>query len=333
MSGLIDEEINRIKEIQDMRDASSKIILDHEIKSNLLLNSIFMDHERDRAEIVDKVMNDEDLQKTALTALLSKNDARSWGLVEQIRMVETQLAILTKIDIEKKKACNDGYLNDMADKRINLTFLLLDLMNQQDQRKKQLLETIKCLEAQKQSGDFWLFTYQKMIDSQPEDLSLRHSSIDPQLSYKFLLNGVVHVVPFLLRLWQNKDKQLGDISGLDLENVGVKNARDREGVLKAIQEYLTEQSCSKKLEECEKNSSPSAPSMSSASPETVEALENTFGPSTVSSAECVICMDDSVQIIFVPCGHMCCCCNCQIELVDCPICRAIIEKKIRVIQP
>ena len=101
-----------------------------------------------------------------------------------------------------------------------------------------------------------------MIDSQPEDLSFRHLCIDPQLSYKFLLNRVVHVVPFLLRLLQNKDKQLGDISALDLENVGVKNDKDREGVLKAIQEYLTERSCSKKLEEPEKNISPSAPSIS-----------------------------------------------------------------------
>lgn len=48
-------------------------------------------------------------------------------------------------------------------------------------------------------------------------------------------------------------------------------------------------------------------------------FDNTFGPSTVSSAECVICMDDSVQIIFVPCGHMCYCGKCQVDLIDCVV--------------
>ena len=161
---MIDEELNRARGIQTIRDASSKIILDQETESNLILNNIFLGHTKDRAQIVERIMNDDELQKQALATLLCKNDARSWGLVEQIRMVETQLATLTKIDIEKKKASTEGYLNDMADKRINLTFLLLDLMNQQDLRKKQLLETIKCLEEQKQSGDFWLLAYQKLLD-------------------------------------------------------------------------------------------------------------------------------------------------------------------------
>lgn len=32
-------------------------------------------------------------------------------------------------------------------------------------------------------------------------------------------------------------------------------------------------------------------------------------------------------------GHLCCCVDCCADLQDCPMCRAYIERKIRVIQP
>lgn len=44
-----------------------------------------------------------EIQKAAVGALLERSDARSWGLVQQIRLVETQLAALTTIEIDKRK--------------------------------------------------------------------------------------------------------------------------------------------------------------------------------------------------------------------------------------
>jgi len=45
--------------------------------------------------------------------------------------------------------------------------------------------------------------------------------------------------------------------------------------------------------------------------------------------KCKICLDSVADIVFVPCGHLCCCANCAGALRKCPMCRKKIEKAIR----
>ncbi len=49
-----------------------------------------------------------------------------------------------------------------------------------------------------------------------------------------------------------------------------------------------------------------------------------------SSAECIICMDATSTHAFVPCGHKCSCEECASKLHTCPICRAAIERVIKI---
>ncbi|XP_019868962.2 mitochondrial E3 ubiquitin protein ligase 1 [Aethina tumida] len=43
---------------------------------------------------------------------------------------------------------------------------------------------------------------------------------------------------------------------------------------------------------------------------------------------CVVCKTNPIEIIILPCGHVCLCEDCQVEIRDCcPVCRATIEKK------
>ena len=56
-----------------------------------------------------------------------------------------------------------------------------------------------------------------------------------------------------------------------------------------------------------------------------------FSPSPLEDQEdCVVCMDGPAQVVFVPCGHACCCSLCAQRLaeagtlVHCPLCRATI---------
>lgn len=64
--------------------------------------------------------------------------------MEQIRTLETELGKLTHLEIEKKKLHIDEYINELAARRIEITYVLLDLMDQQDQR-KQGVSIIGCL--------------------------------------------------------------------------------------------------------------------------------------------------------------------------------------------
>lgn len=49
-----------------------------------------------------------------------------------------------------------------------------------------------------------------------------------------------------------------------------------------------------------------------------------------SSADCVICLDAANTHAFVPCGHKCSCEECASKLRACPICRAAIERAIKI---
>jgi len=44
---------------------------------------------------------------------------------------------------------------------------------------------------------------------------------------------------------------------------------------------------------------------------------------------CKICMDVEVGVVFLPCGHLCCCVNCAPALKDCPVCRTKIQGTVR----
>ncbi|KAJ7515767.1 hypothetical protein O6H91_22G027200 [Diphasiastrum complanatum] len=44
---------------------------------------------------------------------------------------------------------------------------------------------------------------------------------------------------------------------------------------------------------------------------------------------CVICLEQDYNIVFVPCGHMCCCSSCSSQLSNCPLCRRRIEQFVK----
>lgn len=77
MTSILDQELETIHQYQDQRDATSKTILEQEQQSNLLLNDVFQRYDETRTDILDGVARDEELQKSAVAKLISKNDARS----------------------------------------------------------------------------------------------------------------------------------------------------------------------------------------------------------------------------------------------------------------
>lgn len=56
--------------------------------------------------------------------------------------------------------------NDFAEKRSNLSALLMDLLDRQSERRSQLLETLQCLERSRDDAveDFWLRQYQGLLN-------------------------------------------------------------------------------------------------------------------------------------------------------------------------
>jgi E3 ubiquitin-protein ligase LRSAM1 len=54
-------------------------------------------------ELIGRLQKDEELQCAAVAALLERSDARSWSLVHQVSLVESQLAALTAVEMERRK--------------------------------------------------------------------------------------------------------------------------------------------------------------------------------------------------------------------------------------
>lgn len=168
----------------------------------------------------------------------------------------------------------------------------------------QLLETLRIIEKQKEGEqtDFWLMQYQKLLDHQPSDITNDTASIDPILGYQFLENGVVHCLPFLSKIWQNRDKELSSVNDRDLIDAGVQNPLDRRAILASISNYYDY--LNRRIEYPEGETTPTAqtptapameedriPEVPSSPPEE----SPTVASGTVQFAECVVCLEETVS--------------------------------------
>lgn len=332
MIEVLKDEDNKIQDYQQKRNISSHDILEREEENSRHLKNFFQNYEKNRNEIIEKICEDEELQKQAVVTLIEMNDARTWGLVEQLKIVESQLAGMTQLEIDKKKYSSVEQMNELADKRMRLTYVLMDLLEQQESRKKQLFDTLLSMEAQKRNEeDFWLLQYQRLLDSRPLEFSIKSNSIDPLLGYNFLVNGVIHCLPFLQKLWQNNDICLEKLSAEKLEAAGIRDEKDQKLILKSIEDFIKDNTQRGVIVTPVE---PTAPIKADEEPQPKPSVVDTERPpDSETISECVICMEQSVKIIFIPCGHMCCCIDCQQKVDLCPMCRSNIERKIKVLQP
>lgn len=122
MSEMLEYETKQIEMYNEQRDTTSKTLLEHETNTNRLLDDLFKNNDKDRAAIASQITLDEELQKTAFATFIEKNDARTWGLIEQVRIVELQLASMTNCEIERKKLQLDDQIVSEIEKQIVINF-------------------------------------------------------------------------------------------------------------------------------------------------------------------------------------------------------------------
>lgn len=102
MSNTLDAESKQIQQYQEQRDAVNRSMLEQE--TNVInYENVARSMGRERQNVIALIADDENWQKVAVAKFIEQNDARTWGLVEQVRLVESQLATMTQCEIERKK--------------------------------------------------------------------------------------------------------------------------------------------------------------------------------------------------------------------------------------
>ncbi|XP_060519510.1 E3 ubiquitin-protein ligase LRSAM1-like isoform X2 [Cylas formicarius] len=316
MGDLVRREAETFEKFDRDRVEASTTILEQVLDQDSRLADILERRDEHRSELVSELIRANAVQRAAFGALLEKGDARSWALAQQVRLVETQLATLTVIELDRRRLKMDEHLNDLAEKRVGLSALLVDLLERQRERRGELLRTLRRLDAQNENRteDFWLRQYQRLLDGLPEGLARAQADIDPRLSECLLMEGALHCVPLLAKIVRGRG-DLRDVTDGDLIDAGVANDNDRSKVLDALHAYSVAAAM--------KDLRPTAP-LPDAGPSAppVDVVE------AISSVECVVCMELQCHVTFVPCGHLCCCAGCSVPLALCPLCRTAIERKI-----
>lgn len=287
-----------------------------------------------RILLSEQLLEDQDIQKALVASLLEKVDSKTWSLNQEISLITSNLARLSVIEQEKQKLNMNYNYNQLLHQRVQLVEVLNDLLEQQNKRRTQLVETLKEMESEtNMTTDFWLRNYQKLLDSAPRTLLNAGKTLDPQLANNLLQEGVIHCLPFLVKFLFSENSLL-EINEEELKANGVQLSQDRKSILKAIQDYVALKT---KLDSLSDTNEvyPTAPSASTVEESNCCGVLNSSdienGP---NESECVICMDANCEVVFVPCGHMCCCLTCSNkEMSCCPMCRTVIEKKIKVMIP
>lgn len=286
-----------------------------------------------RSILVGQLLEDHDVQKAIVASLVERTDARSWSLNQEITLISSHLAKLSIIEQEKKKLQLTYNYNEMLHQRTQLVTLLDDLLDQQSIRRKQLIDTLKEMEQNDadKTTDFWLRNYQKLLDSAPKSLLSAGKQLDPQFAIYLLQEGVIHCLPFLVKFLFSEEVSLLNLTSQQLKESGVSLATDREGILRAINYYVGSKS-QPSFDPPQKQEEPSALVETSSEEQLCTGVvSSTDVESSTMQTECVICMDEKCEVVFIPCGHMCCCQDCaNKELDGCPMCRGSIERKIKV---
>lgn len=286
-----------------------------------------------RSVLVGQLLEDHDVQKAIVASLVERTDARSWSLNQEIALISSHLAKLSIIEQEKKKLQLTYNYNELLHQRTQLVTLLDDLLDQQSIRRKQLIDTLKEMEQNDvdKTTDFWLRNYQKLLDSAPKSLLSMGKQLDPQFAIYLLQEGVIHCLPFLVKFLFSEEESLLSLTSKQLKESGVSLASDREGILRAINYYVGAKS-QQSFDPPQMQEEPSSPVKTSSEEQLCTGVvSSTDIESSTMQTECVICMDEKCEVVFIPCGHMCCCQECANKEIDsCPMCRGSIERKIKV---
>ncbi|XP_068190751.1 E3 ubiquitin-protein ligase LRSAM1 isoform X2 [Antennarius striatus] len=301
----------------------------------------------DKSKAIAHILQEEEMQKAAFQALQLQKDAVHGYIRNQIKLIEGELKQLTKLEIKRRNLDTENLQEVLGEQRAALSDLLQQLLKQRDQREQELQQVLVEMERKSESNqqNYWMIQYQRLLDAKPLSLRMQEAGVEKELVNLLCRLSVQHYLPILAH-HRITTEALRHMTPSDLKKLGISEAGIQKALLNWAHGYHNGGACKEVQQVEEADVTPSAP----VPPSTPPLLNNASGfqlprtpptpgtpvtpaaPSPVEapgSSECVVCMETGSQVVFLPCGHVCCCQVCSDALQNCPLCRSNISQRIR----
>ncbi|KAB5522520.1 hypothetical protein PHYPO_G00160440 [Pangasianodon hypophthalmus] len=287
----------------------------------------------DKSKAISQILQEEEMQKAAFEALQLQRDSVHGYIRNQIRLIEAELMQLTKLEVKRRNLDAETLQEALAEQRTALSDMLQQLLKQKDQREMELKQILMEMELKSDSTqqNYWMIQYQRLLDAKPLSLRMQEAGVDNDLVNLLCKLSAQHYLPIIAH-HRITAEALRHMTTKDLGKLGISEV----GVQKSLLHWAREQPNSpKKFQEEQEPgpSTPSAPLQQQLTPPLTPSTPLTpTAPSpldTPSTNECVVCMEDRSLVVFLPCGHICCCQVCSDALQSCPLCRSNISQRIR----
>lgn len=305
-----------------------KDIQQGEAASDELLRGALFSKHKQQDEIISRIVDEEQFQREAFRALQMQHDYMHCHLMQQIRLVEKELKKLTDVELKKRDFKVMSDFEVLSNHRTELAFLLAQLLDDKAAREKQLQDQLKVMEAcrRREMNDFWLVQYQKLLDRKPQDICSMDEQLDPRIRSVLQSADALHYATLVASKGIDWERFV-ELDWKDFKSLGVHSETVIQALLSAREQFLDEKPAEPK---------PTAPSPDQSSPEEETVHHGSSAPTVPDlhlwcSSECVICFEVTTLLVFVPCGHVCCCRQCSVDVTLCPLCRSDIQNKLSIV--
>uniref|UniRef100_A0A2K6BGY0 Leucine rich repeat and sterile alpha motif containing 1 n=1 Tax=Macaca nemestrina TaxID=9545 RepID=A0A2K6BGY0_MACNE len=282
----------------------------------------------DQNKAISQILQESAMQKAAFEALQVKKDLMHRQIRSQIKLIETELLQLTQLELKRKSLDTETLQEMISEQRWALSSLLQQLLKEKQQREEELREILTELEAKSETRqeNYWLIQYQRLLNQKPSSLKLQEEGMERQLVALLEELSAEHYLPIFAHHRLSLDL-LSQMSPGDLAKVGVSEAGLQHEILRRVQELLDAARIQPELKP------PTGEVLTPTAPqEPPESVRPSAPPAEleVQASECVVCLEREAQMIFLNCGHVCCCQQCCQPLRTCPLCRQDIVQRLRI---
>ncbi|NXI47767.1 LRSM1 ligase, partial [Galbula dea] len=287
----------------------------------------------DQNKAVGQILQQIEMQKAAFEALQVKKDLMHRQIRNQIKLIERELLQLTQLELKRQELDTETLQGVIAEQRRALGSLLQQLLKEKKRREEELQQILLEMEAKSetQQENYWLIQYQRLLNQKPLSLKLQEEGMEQQLVNLLMELSAEQYVPVFAH-HRISLQALSTMTASDLEKIGVMEAGLQRAILKRAQEILAVAKTIPELLRTVDAEVPAAPEPSAPFEEPPSPAVPTAPPLQwdEKKSECVVCMELETQIVFLPCGHVCCCQSCCEQLQACPLCRKDIAQRIRI---